>query len=91
MLAERFELPLPPGEYPALKAIAADKARARLYDDDAPERVLGRASSAGKRLREIVSGDRLLVDADGRRVPRRAEAMAEGGAGLFTRERLRVI
>lgn len=90
-LADRFDLPLPPGEYPALKSIAADKARGRLYDDDAPERVLGRMSSAEKRLREIVSGDRALVDADGRRVPRRTEAMASGGEGLFSRRQLRVI
>ncbi len=90
-LADRYDLPLPPGEYPTLKSIAADFARARLYDDDAPERVLGRMSSAGGRLREIVSGERVLVDADGRRVPRRTEAMASGGAALFTREQLRVI
>ena len=88
-LAEGYEMPLPAGAYPALVSIEADLARVRLYDDAAPEQALGRASSARKRLRELASGERVLVDADGRAPPRRSHAATAPGVGLFTRDALR--
>ena len=89
MLAESWDLPLPAGNYPILAAIAADVARLKLYDDVAPDRVLGRASSARKRLRELADGRRHLVDAAGRRVPRRSEARSTTSPARFTRASLR--
>ena len=66
VLAERYALPLPAGRtWPALRSIACDIARAKLYDDGAPDRVLGRLSSARARLRELGDGGRTLVDATG--------------------------
>ena len=62
-LAEIYTLPLRAGTWPALVGIACDIARARLYDHGAPERVLGRLSSARKRLRMLGSGETRLVDA----------------------------
>lgn len=88
-IAERYALPLPATTtYPALIAIACDIARAKLHDDAAPERVLGRLSSARKRLREMGEGARRLVDANGGLVAARSHARAEGSAPLFTRDQL---
>ena len=64
-LAARFTLPLGAGPWPELTAIACDLARAGLYDDAIPKRVANRARDARRRLRELASGDRRLVDAAG--------------------------
>ena len=88
-LAERYALPLPGAAYPALTDIACDIARARLYDDEAPDRVLGRLSSARKRLRELGSGSRRLVDAAGALAAARSHARVSGAEPLMTRAQLR--
>lgn len=88
VLAGSFDLPLPAGEYPLLKAACCDIARLRLYDDAAPERVMGRASSARKRVRQLAAGELHLVDAAGARVERRATILVAAGEPVATRERL---
>lgn len=87
-LAECYALPLPDGDYPHLKGIACDITRARLYDDAAPERVLGRLSSARKRVARIVAGELHVVAADGTRVPRLERGLIHEGEPIATRERL---
>ena len=72
-LATAYDLPLD-GTFPALRAIACDVARLRLYDDAVPpEAVLGRATRSRTRLREIADGRSGLVDADGDLAARRIE------------------
>ena len=88
MLAEGFDLPLPAGEYPLLKAATCDIARLRLYDDAAPDRVLGRASSARKRIRQLAAGELHLLASDGTRVERRTGILIDAGTPVATRERL---
>ena len=88
VLAEGFDLPLPAGEYPLLKAAACDVARLRLYDDAAPDRVLGRASSARKRIRQLAAGELYLLTFQGVRVERRTGILIDAAEPLATRERL---
>lgn len=88
VLAEGFDLPLPAGEYPLLKAAACDVARLRLYDDAAPDRVLGRASSARKRIRQLAAGELYLLAADGTRVERRTGILIDAGEPVATRDQL---
>ena len=87
-LAETYSLPLG-GAWPSLRAIACDIARARLYDTEAPERVLGRLSSARKRLRRIGEGDLRLVSDAGAEAPRRQTVHYEGCDPVVTRTSLR--
>jgi len=95
VLASAYDLPLT-GVHPALKSIACDLARLRLYDDAVPaEAVLGRATRSRARLREIADGKSALVDEDGGLVARRVESGPELGAratapgARLARERLR--
>ena len=89
VLVETYALPLPSGtSWPVLTSIGADIARARLYDDEAPDRVLGRLSSARARLREIGTGDRRLVSAAGVEAPRHATVLIDAGTPVATRARL---
>ena len=88
VLADGYALPLPAGEYPLLTAACCDIARMRLYDDAAPERVMGRASSARKRVRQLAAGELHLVAADGTRVERRATILVDAGEPVATRDRL---
>lgn len=85
VIAERFDTPLPPGTYPLLKAAACDIARGRLYDDAAPERVLGRGSSARKRVARVATGELHLLDANGGRVEPRADVVATSAEPRFRR------
>lgn len=85
VIAERYDTPLPPGTYPLLKAAACDIARLRLYDDAAPERVLGRGSSARKRVVRVAAGELHLLDANGASVEPRQEAAATSAAPRFGR------
>ena len=71
-----------------LRTIACDIARARLYDDDAPGRVLGALSSARKKLRMLAGGETALVDANGQRAPRRRLVQATAPEPVMTREAL---
>ena len=87
-LAECYPAPLPDGEYPLLEAVVCDLARARLYDDVAPKRVLKRAAAARARLGRIVDGALHVVDATGVRVPRLARGLIDAGEPIATRERL---
>ena len=88
VLVETYALPLPSGNWPLLKSIGADIARARLYDDEAPDRVLGRLSSARKMLREVGTGERRLVSAEGVEAPRHTTVLIDAGRPVATRERL---
>ena len=72
VLAAAWDLPLPPGPWPLLVAIASDIARARLYDDVAPETVTARATRARAKLRSIPEGRYQLVSVAGDIAPRRA-------------------
>ena len=88
-LAETYTLPLRTGTWPALVSIACDIARARLYDNSAPERVLGRLSSARKRLRMLGSGETRLVDATGQEAARPAGVLVDAAEQVTSRENLR--
>ena len=88
-LAETYTLPLRSGRWPALVGIACDIARARLYDSAAPERVLGRLSSARKRLRMLGSGETRLVDAAGQEAARPAGVYVDAAEQVSSRENLR--
>ena len=87
-LAQGYDLPLPAGTWPLLTAVCCDLARLRLYDDTAPEHVLGRASTARKRVRALASGELVLLDAGGVRAARRASILVDPGAPVATRDRL---
>ena len=87
-LAETYTLPLRAGTWPSLTSIAADIARAKLYDDEAPERVLGRLSSARKRLRKLAMGEVRLVDSAGVEAERHATVLVDAGIPIATPERL---
>lgn len=91
VLARRYALPLPVGHWLTLRWIACDIARGRLYDDAAPDAVVTSVREARRQLRELGSGERLLIDAG--RVPPLARASAgaraSGTAPALTREALR--
>ena len=72
VLAAAWDLPLPVGPWPLLTAIASDIARARLYDDVAPETVTARATRARSKLRTIPDGRYQLVSEAGDIAPPRA-------------------
>ncbi|WP_420585831.1 phage protein Gp36 family protein [Ruegeria sp.] len=78
VLSARWDLPLPAGDYPLLTAIASDIARARLYDDAAPETVRDRATRARAKLRTIPEGRYQLVTAAGAEAPARQQDDAAG-------------
>ena len=88
VIHDLYELPLPAGPWPLLRAIACDVGRLRLYDDEAAERVLGAASSARKKLRMLAAGETALVDANGQRAPRRRLVQATAPEPVMTREAL---
>ena len=88
VLADGYDLPLPAGEYPLLKAAACDVARLRLYDEAAPDVVMGRASSARKRVGQVAAGALALVSGTGARVERRTGILIDAGEPVATRERL---
>lgn len=89
VLAEGYDLPLPSGtSYPLLLAAACDVARLRLYDDTAPDRVLGRAASARKRIRQLAAGELHLLAATGVRVERRPSILIDAGEPVATRDQL---
>ena len=89
-LSPAFEWPLVGGPWPALTAIACDLARARLYDDDPPKRVLGNAHRARRTLEQLADGRLRLVDASGAEAVRRRAmgARTTGPAPVFTRAQL---
>ena len=87
-LHDIYPLPLPAGPWPLLRAVACDLARLRLYDDEAPKRVLGAGSSAHGRLRRLAAGETALVDAAGNRAPRRPLVQATTPAPAMTRDAL---
>ena len=87
-LHDIFPSPLPAGPWPLLRPIACDLARLRLYDDEAPKRVLGAGSSARGRLRRLAAGETALVDAAGNRAPRRPLVQATAPRPVMTRDAL---
>ena len=88
MLHDLYPLPLPAGPWPLLRAITCDLARLRLYDDEAPKRVLGAGSSARARLRRLAAGETALVDAAGKRAPRCPLVRATTPTPALTRDAL---
>ncbi len=78
-LAAAYGAPAP-GAHPALRGIACDLARERMYDDAAPETATLRAGGARERLRRLAAGEESLVDAAGVPAPRRAAARWSGPA-----------
>ncbi|WP_419737935.1 phage protein Gp36 family protein [Ruegeria sp.] len=72
-LARLYDLPLPEGDYPLLRAIACDLARARLYDDEMSDTVKHAARRARAQLGALAGGQAVLVRADGKAVRRRAQ------------------
>lgn len=88
VIHDLYELPLPAGPWPLLRAIACDLARLRLYDDEAPDRVKGAGSSARKKLRMLAAGETALVDENGQRAARRALVQATAPEPVMTREAL---
>ena len=87
-LTETYVVPLHAGQWPSLTSIAADIARAKLYDDEAPDRVLGRLSSARKRLSKLATGEVRLVDSTGVEATRHATILVDAGTPVATPERL---
>ena len=89
VIFEAYALPLRTGvTWPLLVAIGADIARARLYDDEAPERVLGRLSAARGRLRRIGAGELRLLDSAGAEAERPDVVLVSKGVPIATREKL---
>ena len=73
---------MPAGEYPLLRAIACDLARARLYDDEMPDAVRYGARRARGQVSALVTGTSHLVSAQGTRMARRpARARITGPKG----------
>ena len=99
MLAATYDLPLPSGAYPLLRAAACDIARLRLYDDAAPEEaVVVRARRARDRVRAVAEGRGALVSMGGAIVARRrveagpalgARTNLDSDSPLATRERMK--
>lgn len=89
IIHDLYPLPLPAGPWPLLRSILCDLARLRLYDDEAPHRALGAASSGRKKLRMLAAGETALVDESGQRAPRRSLVQATAPEPVMTREALR--
>ena len=83
-----YELPLPAGPWPLLRAAACDLARQRLYDNEAPDTVRYAADRARKRLRELASGGTAIVSEAGQRAPRRPLVQATAPEPVMTRDAL---
>ncbi len=59
-IAENYGVPV--SDCPVLTSIAADIVRERLYDDEVPDAVAGRAKVSRKMLSDIASGNLRLLD-----------------------------
>ena len=68
-LAREYTLPLAPGDYPSLKAIACALARLALYDDASKEAVTDAAQAARRQLSRLAQG--YLRNGDGAEPTRR--------------------
>ena len=88
LLSTSYDLPLAAGTYPQLAEIQCHLARLRLYDESAPERVLGNASAARGRLRRIADGRTGLVTGDGSTVRREALVRTSGPDPVMTADAL---
>ena len=85
-LGRAWALPLPDGNYPALRGICSGLARQRLYDDAPTDAVAEQARRARALLAAIADGTAALLDAAGAAVPRRVAAPAHvGPAPVMTR------
>ena len=71
----RYALPLPGSEWPLLKRIACDLARAALYDDSVPDAVKASAAAVREMLKSLRDGELTLMSSMG------VEPPAAGGAG----------
>lgn len=96
VLAMAYVLPLEGGPdrrrgpWPALVTITCQLARARLYDDAAPEAVSAAAGRARRFLAAIADGSAALLDASDNTVPRRTPVpVATGPKPVMTAEALR--
>ena len=88
VLAVAYDLPLPAGTYPALRAIACDLARDRLYDDAALDEPKARRKAAAGRLEALRDGRMFLVSGEGVTAPRRSRVGVSGPRPVMTRESL---
>ena len=90
-LASAYDLPLAAGEYPLLRSVCCDLARAALYDDaelEAPRRMKKRALEI---LKGLKGGTAQLVAGDGARIPRRWVAGRAGPDPVMTPDNLKGI
>ena len=88
-IAAVYDLPLPAGPWPLLTIIAADLARARLFDDEVPRAVRSRTAQSRRLLQTIARGCLALVDARGIPAPRQPMVRTAGDAPALRREDLR--
>lgn len=81
-LAARFAVPLttPPA---MIVAVVCDLARARLYQDAAPEVVVSRAAEARKFLADIAAGRATLLGDDGTPLGAASEEVATAAAAAY--------
>lgn len=87
-LANVYILPLPGGSWPLLTSIAADLARAALYDEAPSETVAAARDRAMQVLQNLADGKQLLVDGNGAVAPRRMPVLTAEPAGTMTRQAL---
>ena len=89
VLVETYALPLPVRNLAAPEKPSAPTSREHVsMTTRRPDRVLGRLSSARKKLREVGAGDRRLVSADGVEASRHATVLVDAPGPTFTRARL---
>jgi len=86
MLGGRYPIPLPATQW--LKSAVADLARARLYDEKAPDAVMERRKEVIARAREIGRGQGVLLGDDGTPVPERTSSVTGGGITVSAPKRV---
>lgn len=77
MISGLYTLPLPPGTYPALRAIAVRIAREGLYDEDTPDAVTRAATQARSDLAALGDERAHLIDQSGAAVAQRRDDRAQ--------------
>ena len=87
-IGQRFTLPLPGSDWPLLRSLACRIARARLYDNSAPDTVMEDWRSARAALKRLAAGETRLLDADGAEAPSRRLGSRAGPDPVMTAEAL---
>ena len=88
VLATSYALPLGAGPWPQLTSIQCRLARAGLYDDSVPDRVLAEAKRAREDLEAIADGKAELLDGAGVAAARRPLVARAGREPVMTDENL---